>query len=593
MSDPGAERNGHRACHQRLALPRALGGARRWMLVQLAAIGIAQSVCVVAFAFLLHVLLDRVEHRRGHFHQSGMYRLIEGWSTPALMIGLVVVSAATVVLKATGPPVAERLAQSYVHSVRVRLFDHVTGSQSWAANRRAIGVTVLRFTGDSSALRSWAGQGVAALVVNGVFVGCTIGILAIALPIAGAATISALVICSGAAALLGHRLQSSVRATRRSNGRLASFVNERVTYAAVIQSLGRIGLERRALSRHSRRFSRAMVHQARLVGAIGAAAEAARIGVVVAVIGTVVLVHAPADTLTSLVTIAGFLSGPLSSLAQAQEAWQRSQIARRRITEVIGTPARLTAPRSAPPLADGPGRLELAEVTLTGVLDTVSATVAPGQRVAVRGPAGAGKSLLLALIARLHVADDGAVLLDGQDLAQHDPVSVGRAVRLVSADLPLLRGSVEANLRHGEIPENELDDAPRERLRALAPVLACLEAELAELLPEGLRTRVGEGGYGLSRAGCFQVALARALRSGPRVLLLDWAEAENAVSHQVFDTLFTHYPGTLIYVTPASTPLGRADTHWLIGNKTLTVRPSIVNRGHTCEQPSTGPAGLR
>ena len=156
-----------------------------------------------------------------------------------------------------------------------------------------------------------------------------------------------------------------------------------------------------------------MVRQARLTGAIGAAAEAGRIGVLVAVIVGAMVAHVHADTLTSLVSIAGFLSGPLSDLAGAQEAWQRSKIARRRINQVIGVPARLTTQQSTPPLEAGPGGLTLRELALGGVLGDINATVQPAQRVAVEGPTGSGKSLLLGLIARLHPPDRGVVLLDG------------------------------------------------------------------------------------------------------------------------------------------------------------------------------------
>lgn len=580
----GRPRTGHDgvdgSAHRQFVLPRVLGGQRRFLLGQLALVGFAQSACVVGFALALHALLGHVAHPgQTVFREAGLYRLLQGWSTTALVIALAVMALATVAAKAAGPPLAEKLAQNYVHTVRMRLFDHVSGSHAWATDRRAVGVTVFRFTGDSGALRGWVGAGVAVLLVNGVFLVCTIGMLVVMLPVAGLAAIAALLLSFGVAALLGLRLQASVWATRRSNGRLASFVNERVTHAAVMQSLGRIGSERRALSKRSRRFSREMVRQARLTGAIGAAAEAGRIGVLVAVIVGAMVAHVHADTLTSLVSIAGFLSGPLSDLAGAQEAWQRSKIARRRINQVIGVPARLTTRQSTPPLEAGPGGLTLRELALGGVLGDINATVQPAQRVAVEGPTGSGKSLLLGLVARLHPPDRGVVLLDGQDLARHDPVSVGRAVRLVSPDLPLLRGSVEANLKHGDVPEAELDEVSRHCRAALEPVLTRLEKVLADQLPNGLRSMIGEGGYGLSTAYTFHVALARALRSGPRVLLLDWPDADLAVDREILDDLFAHYPGTLLYVTRDEGLLDRADLRWWVDNQTLTTRrPLCQNR---------------
>lgn len=562
--------------HRRFGLPRMfLGGTRRYLLGQLALIGVVQAACVVLFALILHVLLDHVEHpKRQVFHESGLYSPFQTWSALALAIALIFVASAIVAAKAAAPPLAEKLAQDYVHLVRVRLFDHVSGSHAWATDRRAIGVTVFRFTGDSGALRAWVGEGVAAFLVNGVFVVCTIGTLTVLLPSAGIAAIAAIFVSAGIAALLGVRLQGSVWATRRSNGRLASFVNERVTHAAVMQSLGRTGDERRALAKRSRRFSREMIRQARLTATIGATAEAARMGVLVAVILAAAHAGARADTITSLVTIAGFLSGPLSDLAGAQAAWQRSKIARRRITQVIGTPARLTTKHTTPPLEPGPGLLTVCGLALDGVLAEVDATVEPGSRVAIDGPPGSGKSLFLGMIARLHPADRGEVRLDGQDLARRDPVSVGRAIRLVSPDLPLLRGSVRLNLEHGDVPDEQLDEVSRDCRDALAPLLARLEGTLAEELPQGLRTRIGEGGYGLSKAYTYLVALARALRGGPKVLLLDWPEAEDLVDRAILDELFASYPGTLLYVTRDPDLRERADLRWRIDDGTLITKGS-------------------
>src|SRR5581483_6080868 len=108
-------------------------------------------------------------------------------STTGLLTTLILASTVTVVFKAIGPRMAERLAQDYVHRVRVRLFAHATGSDTMTAERRGIGVTVLRFTGDSTALRGWAGTGLAALAVDGVFVTCTMAVLTVILPAAGIA----------------------------------------------------------------------------------------------------------------------------------------------------------------------------------------------------------------------------------------------------------------------------------------------------------------------------------------------------------------------------------------------------------------------
>ncbi|WP_186581952.1 ABC transporter ATP-binding protein [Streptomyces sp. BK340] len=546
------------------------------MTVQLALIGLCQAICVVAFSVVLHVVADRARHPSGGLRMTGIYRPFAHWPSAALLTALAVAAAAAVGLKAVAPPLAERLAQSYVHSVRLALFDQISHSEAWGSNRRTVGVTVLRFTGDSTALRQWVSRGVATLLADGVFVLCTLAVLAVFSPVAGTATAVLVLLCGAAAALVGRRLRDKVKETRRHNGRLAAFVNERATHFAVMQSLGRGARDRRVLSRRSQKFSDAVVAQARLNGALEAVAEAARTGSGLVVIGAGVAAGARPDALLSLMPVAGFLGPPLSSLVRVQEYWQLSQVARRRIAEVISTPARLCKPAAPEPLLDGPGQLELVHVRISGLLGGTSVVVPPGQRVCLQGDAAVGKSLLLAVLARLHVPDGGTVLLDGQDIARCDPNELRQAVRLVSPELPLLRGSVEMNLRHGEGTARQ-QDMPDEAA-TFTELRRWQDEALAALLPQGLRTKVGEGGQGLSMAARNQVALARALRSRPRVLLLDAVESKTTVGGEALDRVLAWYPGTVIYVSQDRCFAERADSIWHIADRVLTVRHQKANQ---------------
>ncbi|NUP23633.1 MAG: ABC transporter ATP-binding protein [Streptomyces sp.] len=564
------------ARRQRVRMPHTLGGVRRRLMLLLVLAGFGQAVCVVTFALLVHGAAYRVTHggqtASGH-DRSAIYTHVAGYAPTTLAVGLITSACATVLLKAAGEPLAERLAQSYVHSVRMRLFDHVAASEAGGPYRRTVGVTVLRFTGDASALRLWISKGVAPILVDGVFVTCALAILTVAAPGMGVPSVALVLLAAAAVALFGRRLRERVRETRRHNGRLAAFVNERVTHTAVMQSLGRVAQERRVMRRRSREYGRAMVRQARLTGAMSATAEACGIGILLIVVTVGLLAGTTWEALASLLTVAGFLGAPLSSLVRVQEHWQQSRVARGRITEILAAPAPLGRPRRAEPLANGPGRLELAGLRVDGVLEA-SAVAHPGQRIVLQGPPGAGKSLLLRLIARLQKPDAGAVLLDGQDLARHDPESVRRAIRLTSPELPLLRGSVGKNLRLGEPPGKVKGVAERDVEGAAEGASGCgdhVEA-LAEVLPHGLRTRLGEGGHGLSMAVRYQVAMVRALRSAPRVLLLDEARLDEALGSDLAERLFERYPGTVIYVTDDPELAARADAIWHIEEGRLTVR---------------------
>ena len=558
------ERGSHR-----MKMPRTLGGARRRMTAQLVLIGLGEALCATAFSILMHVLGEYARHpSRGVPTLAGVYRPFSHWSVTALLCGLGAAATITVVLKAVAPALAERLAQSYVHSVRMALFDHIFASEPWGGDRRTVGVMVLRFTGDSTALRDWASKGVATLLADGVFVLATVVALTLLAPLAGALVAGVLLLCAVAGLLLGRRLRQRIREMRRHNGRLASFVNERVTYSAVMQSLGRVSRDRRVLYRHSRRFSAAVIAQARATGALQALAEASRVGTGLAVIAASIVSGARPEVLASLLVVVGFLSSPLTSLVEVQQYWQLSRVARRRISEVLSAPARLQRPSEVQQLLPGPGRLDVTGLNVRGLLEDVTAVVLPGERVCVQGEAGAGKSLLLALLARLQVPDGGTVSLDGQDIARCDPDEVRRAVRLVSRELPLLRGSVEANLKQGEVSDRGRKSGKGKK--ADDPFQAALrewqDETLGRVLPDGVRTRVGEGGGGLSMAARYSVALARALRSRPRVLLLDEPEPDATL-----DNLLGIYPGTVVFAGRDPRLAERADVVWRIVDGMVTV----------------------
>ena len=578
------------AGNHRVGMPSPLGGDRARLTGLLALVGAGRAACLVAFSVLLHVVTTEGGHiGDGRNRLTGIYRVFEAWPALALYGGLVAVAAGTLALTAETEPLAERLAQSYVHSVRLALFDQVSHSEAWVA-QRTVGVTVLRFTGDSNALRGWASKGVATLLVNGVYVFFVMVALVFMAPAAAAAVAGLIVLYGAIAVLLGRALRERVRETRKYNGRLASYVNERVTYAAVMQSLGRVGQERKVLARYSRRFSVAVIAQARLNGALEALGEAAQIGTSVVVFAAALASGARAATLTSLLPIAGFLGSPIADMIGVQQYWQMSRIARRRVTEVLSAPARLRRPATVERLPKGPGRLEL--VRLAGaVLKEVDVVAEPGSRICLQGEPASGKSLLLLLIARLHVPDGGVIRLDGQDVSRCDPNAVRRAIRLVSLELPLLRGSVESNLRHGEAraardARGTADKGEGEGERADG-LDAWQERALGELLPRGLRTKVGEGGRGLSKAARFQVSLARALRSNPRILLLDEAGPDSALDAEAFDALLASYPGTVIYVSSDPELIGRADTVWSLEAGSLTAR-----RGSADEPAAVQPQRL-
>ncbi|MGI8649382.1 MAG: ABC transporter transmembrane domain-containing protein [Rubrobacter sp.] len=152
------------------------------------------------------------------------------------------------------------------------------------------------------------------------------------------------------------------------------------------------------------------------------------------------------------------------------------------------------------------------------VLHSVSLEVRPGERVAVVGASGAGKTTLAKLIAGIHEASEGEILLGGVPLADLGPKNIRNHVALVTQEVHVFSGTLADDLRLARP-----DAADRDLLSALDAVDAL---GWAKSLPGGLETVVGDGGYRLTAAQAQQLALARIILRDSGIVILDEATAE-------------------------------------------------------------------
>jgi ATP-binding cassette subfamily B protein len=142
----------------------------------------------------------------------------------------------------------------------------------------------------------------------------------------------------------------------------------------------------------------------------------------------------------------------------------------------------------------------------------VNLTVESGETVALVGATGSGKSVLAALLSRLHDVSEGAILVDGTDIRDLSLPALRHTVATAFEDPTLFSMSVAENLRLGN------PDATDEQL---AEAIGVAAAEFVYELPFGLDTRIGEQGMSLSGGQRQRLSLARAIIADPRILVLD------------------------------------------------------------------------
>lgn len=231
-----------------------------------------------------------------------------------------------------------------------------------------------------------------------------------------------------------------------------------------------------------------------------------------------------AGTLTvgTLIAFTGlwlFVYEPLRDFYKSINDYQKGIVAAERIQEIIELPLTVQESPNAAPLSVHYGGIEFENVrfsypnTQRDALVDLDLSIEPGTLVAVVGRSGAGKSTILKLITRLYDPSAGRVLIDGQDIRGVTLDSL-RSYIAVVPQIPLIfTGSVAENMRLAK------PDATDEEL-----IEACRSADALGFilkLPDGLNTRLGQGGANFSGGQIQRIAIARALIRKPRILLLD------------------------------------------------------------------------
>ena len=276
-------------------------------------------------------------------------------------------------------------------------------------------------------------------------------------------------------------------------------------------------------------------------------------------------------TIQAFISYSKQFTRPINELAQQYAAIQTALAGAERVFEIMDSPSEIDEGKADFDIENVKGDINFKGVDFSyvegeSVLKSFDFWVKSGQKIAIVGATGSGKTTIVNLLTRFYEIDRGVITLDGQDIRDIPKEKLRRSIGIVLQDTVIFSDTIAQNIRYGKL------DATDDEIKAAAKTARV--SDFAEVLQDGYDTMLTESGSNLSQGQRQLISISRAVLSDPKILILD--EATSSIDTR-----------TEMHIQEAMIALMKGRTSLIIAHRLSTIRDAdkivVISGGQVVE----------